>query len=523
MFFVRVRRDSRSQVPGRARLFGVAHARLLCLVRAGTMRRARTVVLCRVCGAPSTVWYRTVLLRVCGHQCWLLGTRCCFFACRHEQFFAGQPVVVPGHKTSRVRPSARVVVVQAQEVLGAGGAHRCFVLSRAQAAGTRCQGRAQVFCSFTRAGSRHQVPGARTGVLFFHARRQQAPGARGHEHGRVFVLLSRVQAAGPNTGVFCVFVFRAGSRTEHGRVLCFCFPLARACTWRRVLVSGHEPGCVLSRVQAPGTNPVVSFRACRHLARTRLCLCFGFCFLLRAQTPRHEHACFAPGHRVLFACAGTSRVVFCSRGYKHMCLFPRAFVCAYPTRTTRAQHVRCAPCVRTPGTGRQTTLRERECVCTRQRAAVVVCVRTHEHECCLVRGDERRAEHQEERTTRTAGRNNERERRAHSAPSVRSTVTPSPKSTASSPAAPAPPPLLCRSPRTGPRGPARPSPFPVPFQNKVRVPLGRPLPSIRRRKTTLWLVPRNRSPGPVPKAVTCRGSRPGKATGPPLGVSVRLR
>ncbi|QHW18328.1 MC001R [Molluscum contagiosum virus] len=287
MFFVRVRRDSRSQVPGRARLFGVAHARLLCLVRAGTMRRARTVVLCRVCGAPSTVWYRTVLLRVCGHQCWLLGTRCCFFACRHEQFFAGQPVVVPGHKTSRVRPSARVVVVQAQEVLGAGGAHRCFVLSRAQAAGTRCQGRAQVFCSFTRAGSRHQVPGARTGVLFFHARRQQAPGARGHEHGRVFVLLSRVQAAGPNTGVFCVFVFRAGSRTEHGRVLCFCFPcrqqdrtracfvflfssracmhlaastsfrartrlcpFARAGTW-------HEPGCVLSRVQAPGTNTVV--------------------------------------------------------------------------------------------------------------------------------------------------------------------------------------------------------------------------------------------------------------------------
>ncbi|DBA39932.1 TPA_asm: MC164L [Molluscum contagiosum virus] len=495
MFFVRVRRDSRSQVPGRARLFGVAHARLLCLVRAGTMRRARTVVLCRVCGAPSTVWYRTVLLRVCGHQCWLLGTRCCFFACRHEQFFAGQPVVVPGHKTSRVRPSARVVVVQAQEVLGAGGAHRCFVLSRAQAAGTRCQGRAQVFCSFTRAGSRTEH--GRVLCFCFPCRQQDRTRA-------CFVFLFSSRA--------CMHLAASTSFRARTR-LC---PFARAGTW-------HEPGCVLSRVQAPGTNPVVSFRACRHLARTRLCLCFGFCFLLRAQTPRHEHACFAPGHRVLFACAGTSRVVFCSRGYKHMCLFPRAFVCAYPTRTTRAQHVRCAPCVRTPGTGRQTTLRERECVCTRQRAAVVVCVRTHEHECCLVRGDERRAEHQEERTTRTAGRNNERERRAHSAPSVRSTVTPSPKSTASSPAAPAPPPLLCRSPRTGPRGPARPSPFPVPFQNKVRVPLGRPLPSIRRRKTTLWLVPRNRSPGPVPKAVTCRGSRPGKATGPPLGVSVRLR
>ena len=262
-------------------------------------------VLCRACGAAGTRRRGTnrCFVACAGQQALGAGARALVWcrartvalsrACRHEQFFAGQTVVVPGHKTSRVRPSARVVVVQAQR-------------------STRCRGRAQVFCSFTRAGSRHQVPGAR---------------ARS-----------------------CFFVFRAGSRTEHGRVLCFLFssracmhlaastsfrartrlcPFARAGTW-------HEHGCV--------------------------CV-FGFCFLLRAQTPRHEHACFAPGRRVLFACAGTSRVVFCSRGYKHMCLFPRAFVCAYPTRTTRAQHVRCAPCVRTPGTGRQTTLRERVCVC----------------------------------------------------------------------------------------------------------------------------------------------------------------
>ncbi|AQY16738.1 MC001 [Molluscum contagiosum virus subtype 1] len=169
-------------------------------------------VLCRACGAAGTRRRGTnrCFVACAGQQALGAGARALVWcrartvalsrACRHEQFFAGQTVVVPGHKTSRVRPSARVVVVQAQR-------------------STRCRGRAQVFCSFTRAGSRHQVPGARARSCF----------------------LFSVQAAGPNTGVFCVF----------------CFPLARACTWRRVLVSGHEPGCVLSRVQAPGTNTAV--------------------------------------------------------------------------------------------------------------------------------------------------------------------------------------------------------------------------------------------------------------------------
>lgn len=134
-------------------MFGVAHARLLCLVRAGTNSSSR-----------------------------------------------GKPLLSRGTKQAESVQAREWSLCKHKEVPGAGGAHRCFVLSRAQAAGTRCQG---------------------------------------HEHGRVF--LFSVQAAGPNTGVFCVF----------------CFPLARACTWRRVLVSGHEPGCVLSRVQAPGTNTAV--------------------------------------------------------------------------------------------------------------------------------------------------------------------------------------------------------------------------------------------------------------------------
>ena len=127
--------------------------------------RARTVALSRACRhyAPGT--NRCFVSRVRGTKYCVVPNRSApcvrapvlasghallFFACRHEQFFAGQTVVVPGHKTSRVRPSARVVVVQAQEVLGAGGAHRCFVLSRAQAAGTRCQGGTStgVFCVF---------------------------------------------------------------------------------------------------------------------------------------------------------------------------------------------------------------------------------------------------------------------------------------------------------------------------------------------------------------------------------------
>nr|WQH58166.1 MAG: hypothetical protein [Molluscum contagiosum virus] len=255
--------------------------------------------------------------------------------------------------------------------------------------------------------------------------------------------------------------------------------------------------------QVPGANTlvVVSVRACRHLAA-------GTRFRARARTlvfaRRQVVALLRVQARAesLFVPASEERVP--TGQHKHN-VFVVLHVCGRQAPGVKP------PCVSPKDSG----LLSRGS----QQATVVVCARTHEHECCCVRGDERRAEHREEQQEE----NNKRARRAHSAPPVRSTVTPSPKSTASSPAAPEPPPLLCCSPRTGPRGPARPFPFPVPFQNKVRLPLGRPLSSIRRRKTLLWLVPRNRSPGPVPKAVTCRGSRPGKATGPPLGVSVCLR
>ncbi|AAC55129.1 MC001R [Molluscum contagiosum virus subtype 1] len=339
-------------------------------------------VLCRACGAAGTRRRGTnrCFVACAGQQALGAGARALVWcrartvalsrACRHEQFFAGQTVVVPGHKTSRVRPSARVVVVQAQR-------------------STRCRGRAQVFCSFTRAGSRHQVPGARARSCF----------------------LFSVQAAGPNTGVFCVF----------------CFPLARACTWRRVLVSGHEPGCVLSRVQAPGTNTAV----------------FVFWVLFppaRADAPARTRLFRAGASRFVCVCGHEQSCFLFARLQTHVLVSACVRVCLSHEDNTSTTCSLCS--VRADARHRASNHPERAsvcvcvCVCTRQRAAVVVCVRTHEHECCLVRSDERRAEHQEERTTRTAGRNNERERRAHSAPSVRSTVTPSPKSTASSPAAP---------------------------------------------------------------------------------------
>ena len=163
------------------------HEPLFCVARAGHQVLCGTEPFCSVCaGTSAGFWARAAVFCVQARTVLRGANRCC-----------------PGAQNKQ-SPSKR-----------ASG--RC-----ASTRSTRCRGRAQVFCSFTRAGSRHQVPG-------------------GHEHGRVLCFCFSVQAAGPNTGVFCVL----------------CFPLARACTWRRVLVSGHEPGCVLSRVQAPGTNTAV--------------------------------------------------------------------------------------------------------------------------------------------------------------------------------------------------------------------------------------------------------------------------
>ena len=159
--------------------------------------RARTVALSRACRhyAPGT--NRCFVSRV-------RGTKYCVVPNRSAPCVRA-PVLASGH-------ALLFFCVQARTVLR--GATRCCPGAQnkqspskrasgrcASTRSTRCRGRAQVFCSFTRAGSRHQVPGARTGVLFFHARRQQ------DRTRACFVFLFSVQAAGPNTGVFCVFVF----------------------------------------------------------------------------------------------------------------------------------------------------------------------------------------------------------------------------------------------------------------------------------------------------------------------------
>ena len=224
---------------------------------------------CRVCGAAGT-------RRRGARACLVSRTHGCFVSC-----------------------------VQARTVLR--GANRCCPgAQNKQSPSKRASGR----CASTK---KYQVPGARTGVLFFHARRQQAPGARG-------------------TSTVVFFVFRAGSRTEHGRVLCFLFssracmhlaastsfrartrlcPFARAGTW-------HEHGCVcvLGSVSScarrrPGTNTLVSRRGVAFCLRVRARAELFFvraatntcaCFRVRSCVPiprgQHEHNMFV----VLRAC-----------------------------------------------------------------------------------------------------------------------------------------------------------------------------------------------------------------------------